>query len=193
MCALNRRCVMRTSRNLANSRHRRARARPTPERVHGPVAGAGRVGAHQSRALRLWRQHLGSRAPARAPSAIAATEAAEISARPLNAIADSRGVAAALGAALLFGLSTPIAKLLLRRVEPWTLSAILYWRGPGRDGVASHTAETPCGSGAPTGRPPASARHDRRGRRGRAGSLADRPPSRHGGDRFVVAQPRGRR
>lgn len=35
-------------------------------------------------------------------------------------------MAAALGAALLFGLSAPVAKLLLARVEPLLLSAILY-------------------------------------------------------------------
>lgn len=35
-------------------------------------------------------------------------------------------MAAALGAALLFGLSAPVAKLLLTRIEPLTLSAVLY-------------------------------------------------------------------
>lgn len=36
------------------------------------------------------------------------------------------GVRAALGAALLFGASTPIAKLLLHAVSPWILAALLY-------------------------------------------------------------------
>lgn len=36
------------------------------------------------------------------------------------------GVAAALGAALLFGASAPLAKLLLARVDPWPLAALLY-------------------------------------------------------------------
>lgn len=36
------------------------------------------------------------------------------------------GVAAALGAALLFGASTPLAKLLLRDVSPWLLAGLFY-------------------------------------------------------------------
>lgn len=36
------------------------------------------------------------------------------------------GVAAALGAALLFGCSTPIAKLLLSGINPWLLAGLLY-------------------------------------------------------------------
>ena len=36
------------------------------------------------------------------------------------------GVAAALTAALLFGASTPLAKLLLERADPWLLAALLY-------------------------------------------------------------------
>src|SRR4051812_34178185 len=38
----------------------------------------------------------------------------------------SGGVAAALGAALLFGASTPLAKLLLGDVSPWLLAGLLY-------------------------------------------------------------------
>jgi drug/metabolite transporter (DMT)-like permease len=38
----------------------------------------------------------------------------------------NRGVAAALGAALLFGASTPLAKLLLGHVSPWLLAGLLY-------------------------------------------------------------------
>ena len=37
-----------------------------------------------------------------------------------------RGVAAALGAALLFGAGTPAAKLLLAQAGPWLLAALLY-------------------------------------------------------------------
>jgi drug/metabolite transporter (DMT)-like permease len=37
------------------------------------------------------------------------------------------GVAAALGAALLFGAGTPLAKLLLRDVSPWLLAGMLYF------------------------------------------------------------------
>ncbi len=37
-----------------------------------------------------------------------------------------RGVPAALGAALLFGLGTPLAKLLLSEVNPWLLAGLLY-------------------------------------------------------------------
>lgn len=36
------------------------------------------------------------------------------------------GVAAALAAALLFGAAAPLAKLLLTRVDPWLLAALLY-------------------------------------------------------------------
>ena len=36
------------------------------------------------------------------------------------------GIAAAFGAALLFGASTPIAKLLLGNIDPWMLAALLY-------------------------------------------------------------------
>jgi len=36
------------------------------------------------------------------------------------------GVAAALGAALLFGAGTPLAKLLLLSVNPWLLAGLLY-------------------------------------------------------------------
>jgi drug/metabolite transporter (DMT)-like permease len=36
------------------------------------------------------------------------------------------GVAAALGAALLFGAAAPLAKLLLQEVGPWLLAALLY-------------------------------------------------------------------
>ncbi len=36
------------------------------------------------------------------------------------------GVAAALGAALLFGAGTPLAKLLLNTVNPWLLAGLLY-------------------------------------------------------------------
>ena len=37
-----------------------------------------------------------------------------------------RGVVAALGAAVLFGLGTPLAKLLLGQASPWLLAALLY-------------------------------------------------------------------
>ena len=36
------------------------------------------------------------------------------------------GVAAALGAALLFGAGTPLAKLLLTQANPWLLAGLLY-------------------------------------------------------------------
>ncbi|PWU24234.1 MAG: EamA family transporter, partial [Candidatus Rokuibacteriota bacterium] len=36
------------------------------------------------------------------------------------------GIGFALGAACLFGLSTPAAKLLLREVDPWMLAGLLY-------------------------------------------------------------------
>jgi drug/metabolite transporter (DMT)-like permease len=36
------------------------------------------------------------------------------------------GILAALGAALLFGAGTPLAKLLLRDVSPWLMAALLY-------------------------------------------------------------------
>lgn len=38
----------------------------------------------------------------------------------------SRGIAAALAAALLFGAGTPLAKLLLAHASPWLLAALLY-------------------------------------------------------------------
>lgn len=40
--------------------------------------------------------------------------------------AGMRGIAAALAAALLFGASTPLAKLLLAHAGPWLLAALLY-------------------------------------------------------------------
>src|SRR5689334_3923189 len=36
------------------------------------------------------------------------------------------GVLAAFGAALLFGAGTPLAKLLLKSVDPWLLAGLLY-------------------------------------------------------------------
>jgi drug/metabolite transporter (DMT)-like permease len=36
------------------------------------------------------------------------------------------GIAAALGAALLFGASTPLAKRLLVETSPWLLAGLLY-------------------------------------------------------------------
>ena len=36
------------------------------------------------------------------------------------------GVLAAFGAALLFGAGTPLAKLLLKSVDPWLLASLLY-------------------------------------------------------------------
>ncbi len=42
------------------------------------------------------------------------------------AILRQPGVAAALAAALLFGASTPLAKLLLGEISPWLLAALLY-------------------------------------------------------------------
>jgi drug/metabolite transporter (DMT)-like permease len=36
------------------------------------------------------------------------------------------GILAALGAALLFGSGTPLAKLLLADVSPWLMAALLY-------------------------------------------------------------------
>ncbi|WP_395685383.1 EamA family transporter [Caenimonas koreensis] len=38
----------------------------------------------------------------------------------------SRGIAAALAAAMLFGAGTPLAKLLLAHASPWLLAALLY-------------------------------------------------------------------
>src|ERR1700682_4738692 len=38
----------------------------------------------------------------------------------------NRGVGAAFGAAVLFGLGTPLAKLLLGETSPWLLAALLY-------------------------------------------------------------------
>src|ERR1700690_858571 len=37
-----------------------------------------------------------------------------------------RGAALAIGAAILFGASTPAAKVLLGKIDPWLLAAILY-------------------------------------------------------------------
>ena len=36
------------------------------------------------------------------------------------------GVSAALGAALLFGAGTPLAKALLADIDPWLLAGLLY-------------------------------------------------------------------
>lgn len=37
-----------------------------------------------------------------------------------------RGIAVALAAACLFGIGTPLSKLLLAEVSPWLLAALLY-------------------------------------------------------------------
>ncbi len=37
-----------------------------------------------------------------------------------------RGIAVALAAAGLFGIGTPLSKLLLAEVSPWLLAALLY-------------------------------------------------------------------
>jgi drug/metabolite transporter (DMT)-like permease len=39
---------------------------------------------------------------------------------------NKNGVTAALGAAALFGVSTPLAKLLVRDINPWMLAGLLY-------------------------------------------------------------------
>jgi len=44
----------------------------------------------------------------------------------MNHPQQSRGIAAALGAALLFGASTPLAKSLLAHTNPWLLAGLLY-------------------------------------------------------------------
>ncbi|WP_432741506.1 DMT family transporter [Methylobacter sp. G7] len=44
----------------------------------------------------------------------------------INRWATPTGVPAALGAALFFGASTPLAKLLLNTVTPWLLAGLLY-------------------------------------------------------------------
>jgi drug/metabolite transporter (DMT)-like permease len=41
-------------------------------------------------------------------------------------ISNNPGVLSALTAALLFGLGTPAAKLLLGPVDPWLLAGLLY-------------------------------------------------------------------
>lgn len=41
-------------------------------------------------------------------------------------LTNSRGIAAALGAAVLFGASTPAAKILLSDIGPWLLAGLLY-------------------------------------------------------------------
>ena len=65
--------------------------------------------------------------------------------------AGSTGILAALGAALLFGLSTPAAKALVGAVDPWLLAGLLYF-GSGlglgaylivRRVVGARNAETP--------------------------------------------------
>lgn len=50
----------------------------------------------------------------------------------------NRGIAVALAAAILFGVSTPFAKLLLERTSPWLLAGLLY-AGSGI-GLAIHRA-----------------------------------------------------
>lgn len=44
----------------------------------------------------------------------------------MNLLSKNPGIFAALGAALLFGASTPFAKLLLGPVSPWLLAGLLY-------------------------------------------------------------------
>jgi hypothetical protein len=39
---------------------------------------------------------------------------------------DKNGVASALAAAALFGVSTPLAKLLVQDINPWMLAGLLY-------------------------------------------------------------------
>jgi drug/metabolite transporter (DMT)-like permease len=45
---------------------------------------------------------------------------------PHDETAPRRGIAAALGAALLFGAGAPLAKLLLASVSPWLMAGLLY-------------------------------------------------------------------
>ncbi len=45
---------------------------------------------------------------------------------PITSIYKPSGVASALGAALLFGVSAPLAKVLLAQTSPWLLAALLY-------------------------------------------------------------------
>ena len=63
---------------------RRRRSTASSRRLHGALARARGVGAHQPRALRLRGQHLRGRAPARYPSPQAAAQAAEVSATGLG-------------------------------------------------------------------------------------------------------------
>jgi len=58
------------------------------------------------------------------PNAHRAAEALDQQARFVVIFAP--GIAAALGAAVLFGTSAPFAKLLVVRVDPWMLAALLY-------------------------------------------------------------------
>lgn len=64
----------------------------------------------------------------------------------------NRGVAAAFGSAILFGISTPLAKLLLGETSPWMLAGLLYL-GAGLGLAAWRTAKR-----APAVRLPASDR-----------------------------------
>src|SRR6202795_2078853 len=59
----------------------------------------------------------------------------------------SSGAGLALLSALLFGASTPLAKLLLRDVDPWMLAGLLYL-GSGLGLIAVRTLVRVLGSGA---------------------------------------------
>jgi drug/metabolite transporter (DMT)-like permease len=46
--------------------------------------------------------------------------------RPVNRLFSQPGILAALGAAALFGIGTPLAKALLASVQPWLMAGLLY-------------------------------------------------------------------
>lgn len=60
----------------------------------------------------------------------------------------SPGFAAALGAAMLFGAGTPIAKLLLGNIDTWMLAALLYMGSVSVDALSA-AAEAPVDETAP--------------------------------------------
>src|SRR5215210_4192583 len=59
----------------------------------------------------------------------------------MNAAWRNPGVLAAIGAAVLFGASTPAAKILLGPVSPWMLAGLLY-AGSGLGLLALHVLRT---------------------------------------------------
>src|SRR5262249_13769693 len=104
------------------------------------------------------------------------------------------GVSFALGAAVLFGASTPFAMLLLGEADPVLLAGLLYLGSgiglTGWAGLRSRARETVRGSEPPSRGPSLAGGSDPLRGRGRPGAAHDRPVPDTGLVGFLAPQPR---